>query len=450
MSAGTASAARPAKSGGGMFRSLRLPNYRTWVIGALVSNVGQWMESTALSWVVLTVLTADNAAAMGVSMALQFGPPLFLFSITGWVADRVPRRRILFVTQSSLAIVSTLVGILVLTDVMTLPLMYVFNLVVGCCNAFDNPARQAFVTDVVPREFASNAVALNSASFNTARLLGPGVAGIAIIAIGPGWVFIANATSFIAMIIALSLIKRELLIPRERPKTQPRFADGFRYLRTRPDLITLYVMVFLMGTFAMNFQIFASTMALHFGGDADAYGLLSSIMAVGSLGGALLSAQRKQATMRWIIVASLFVGLSLLGGALSPTYWWYAVLCVITGFATVTMLTTANAYVQTTTRADVRGRILAIYFALMMGGTFIGAPVVGWVAENWGPQVALAVGGTAAVLAFGVGLVTLLLRRRQIAERETGAIPIAEALAEEKDLPTGAIQIDGSADAPRG
>ena len=450
MSAGTASAARPAKSGGGMFRSLRLPNYRTWVIGALVSNVGQWMESTALSWVVLTVLTADNAAAMGVSMALQFGPPLFLFSITGWVADRVPRRRILFVTQSSLAIVSTLVGILVLTDVMTLPLMYVFNLVVGCCNAFDNPARQAFVTDVVPREFASNAVALNSASFNTARLLGPGVAGIAIIAIGPGWVFIANATSFIAMIIALSLIKRELLIPRERPKTQSRFADGFRYLRTRPDLITLYVMVFLMGTFAMNFPIFASTMALHFGGDADAYGLLSSIMAVGSLGGALLSAQRKQATMRWIITASLFVGLTLLGGALSPTYWWYAVLCVITGFATVTMLTTANAYVQTTTRADVRGRILAIYFALMMGGTFIGAPVVGWVAENWGPQVALAVGGTAAVLAFGVGLVTLLLRRRQIAERETGAIPIAEALAEEKDLPTGAIQIDGSADAPRG
>jgi len=448
MSAGTARRLEAPSTGGGMFRSLRVRNYRVWFVGALVSNTGQWMESTALSWVVLTVLTADNAAAMGVSMALQFGPPLFLFTITGWAADRFDRRRLLLVTQSLLAIVSTLVGILVLTDLMTLPLMYAFNLVVGCCNAFDNPARQAFVSDVVPRDNASNAIALNSASFNTARLLGPGVAGLAIVVIGPGWVFVANAASFIAMLVALSLIRRELLVPRERPKTQPRFADGFRYLGTRPDLITLYVMVFLVGTFTMNFPIFASTMALLFGGNADAYGLLSSIMAIGSLAGALLSAQRKQATMRWIVIAVLVVGLMTLAGAIAPGYWWYAVLCVFIGFSVVTMLTTANAYVQTTTRPDVRGRVLAIYLALLMGGTFIGAPTVGWIAANWGPRAAVAVGGAAALIAFAIGLVTWIVRRRQIAERETGAIPIVEAQAEEEDLPTGSIAIDGSVDSP--
>jgi len=433
-----------------MFRSLRLVNYRIWWVGALISNVGQWMESTALSWVVLTRLTDDDAAAMGVALALQFGPPLFLFSITGWVADRFDRRRILFVTQSALAIISTLVGVLVLTDVMTLPLMYVFNVLVGLCNAFDNPARQTFVTDVVPKGDASNAVALNSASFNTARLIGPAVAGVAVVAIGPGWVFIANATSFLAMLVALSLVRRELLVPRMKHSTGQRFADGFRYLGTRPDLIVLYVMVFLLGAFAMNFPIFASTMALLFGGDADAYGLLSSILAIGSLAGALMAAQRRQATMRWILIASGIIGLTMGLGALSPGYWWYALSCVVTGFATVTMLTTANGYVQTTARPDVRGRVLAIYFAMLMGGTFIGAPTVGWIAANWGPRMAIATGAAAGFVAFAVGFITWLVRRRQITAAETDAIPVITAMSEERSLPTGTIPIDSSVDSPHG
>ncbi len=442
MSAGAAPAMRAEPATGGMFRSLRLPNYRVWFFGALISNIGQWMESTALSWVVLTRLTDNNAGAMGIAMALQFGPPLFLFSLTGWVADRVDRRKFLFMTQAGLALISTTVGVLILTDVMTLPLMYVFNLLVGCFNAFDNPARQTFVSDVVPREGASNAVALNSASFNVARLIGPAVAGLAVIAIGPGWVFIANATSFIAMLVALALIRPAALVPRPKVVSTMKFADGFRYLRGRPDFITLFVMVFLLGAFGMNFPIFASTMTLEFGGNADGYGLLSSLMGIGALAGALMSARRRKATMQWVVIASLVFAVATTFSAFAPTYWFYAVCCVVTGFAVVTTLTTANGYIQTTSAPEIRGRVLAMYLALTMGGTFIGAPIVGWVAQVWGPRAAIAVGAAAAFISFGIGITTWALRRRQIIEAETGAIPVVQAMADEARLPTGTAPID--------
>ncbi|MDF2556109.1 MAG: transporter, partial [Microbacterium sp.] len=173
-----------------MFRSLGLFNYRVWFLGALVSNIGGWMQSTAQDWVVLTELTDNDAAAMGVTMALQFGPPLLFVGVTGWVADRFDRRRLLLLTQTALMALAVVVGVLLMTGVMTLPLMFCFAFAFGVVNAFDAPARQAFVTDVVSRENAANAVALNSASFNAARLIGPAVAGFLIVLVGTGWVFI--------------------------------------------------------------------------------------------------------------------------------------------------------------------------------------------------------------------------------------------------------------------
>lgn len=244
-----------------MFRSLGLFNFRVWFIGALVSNIGGWMQSTAQDWVVLTELTDNDATAMGVTMALQFGPPLVLVSFTGWVADRFDRRRILFVTQGSLMVLAVVVGWLLLAGVMTLPLMFGFALLFGVANAFDSPARQAFVSDVVSRENASNAVALNSASFNMARLIGPAVGGGLIVAVGTGWVFVINAVTFLAMLVALALMHRNELLPRVRATGAQRIADGFRYVWSRPDLRVTFVIVFLVGAFGMNFPIFASTMA---------------------------------------------------------------------------------------------------------------------------------------------------------------------------------------------
>ena len=395
-----------------MFRSFSVFNYRLWFIGALVSNIGAWMQATAISWVVLTELTDNDPAAMGVTMALQFGPPLLLVGVTGWVADRFDRRKLLMVTQGMLLLLGLAIGALIFAGVMSLPVMYCFAFALGVVAAFDNPARQAFVSDLVTRENASNAVALNAASFNGARMIGPAVAGIVIVAVGTGWVFVVNAFTFIGMLAALLLIRTDELIPRSKAPGSGRLADGFRYVAKRPDLIVTFAMVFLVGAFGMNFPIYASTMAIEFGQNADGFGLLSSILAIGSLAGALLAARRDRARIRVVIGGTLLFAVAAGVSAFMPSYWAYAATLMFTGFAVVTMLTTANGYVQTTTDPALRGRVLALYMAILMGGTPIGAPIVGWVAGEFGPRVAILVGATAALAAFLLGTTWLLTSGR--------------------------------------
>lgn len=391
-----------------MFRSFATFNYRTWFLGAIVSNVGTWMQATAQDWVVLTELTDNDATAMGITMALQFGPPLALVSVTGWVADRFDRRKILLVTQTTLMMLALAVAALLLTGVMTLPLMFCFALAFGMTNAFDAPARQAFVSDMVTVEDASNAVALNSASFNMARLLGPAAAGLLIVAVGTGWVFVINAATFLAMLIALILIRPGELLPRVKNKGRGGLAEGFRYVWARSDLKVVFVMVFLIGAFGMNFPIFASTMALEFGREADGYGILSSVLAIGSLAGALLAARRDRARVRVLIVAAGLFGAASIVSAAMPTYWTYAIVLVFVGFSTVTMLTTANGYVQTTTDPLLRGRVLALYMAVVMGSTPVGAPIAGWVTDVAGPRAAIVLGGVAGLLAMAIGLAWII------------------------------------------
>ena len=388
-----------------MFRSFANINYRIWFAGALVSNVGGWMQATAQDWVVLTELTDNDATAMGVTMALQFGPPLVLVSLTGWVADRFDRRHILFATQSALLALAIAVGVLLLNDVMTLPMMFAFALGFGVVNAFDAPARQAFVSDMVSTGDTSNAVALNSASFNLARMVGPAVGGLLIVAIGSGWVFIVNAATFLAMILALSMLRTGLLAPRLKNRSRGGLAAGFRYVWGRSDLRVVFVTVFLIGAFGMNFPIFASTMALEFGAGADGYGVLSSVLAIGSLIGALLAARRDRARVRVVILAAGGFGIAAFVSSAMPTYASYAVTLTFTGFMIVTLLTTANGYVQITTEPALRGRVLALYMAVIMGSTPVGAPIAGWVADSFGPRAAIMLGGTAGFVACAIGVI---------------------------------------------
>ncbi|WP_394278287.1 MFS transporter [Microbacterium sp.] len=410
-----------------MFRSFSVFNYRVWFIGALVSNIGAWMQATALSWVVLTQLTDNDATAMGITMALQFAPPLLLVGLTGWVADRFDRRRLLFVTQGLLMGLGIVIGALLLTGSMNLLTMYAFAFGLGVVSAFDNPARQAFVSDLVAHENASNAVALNAASFNTARMIGPAVAGFVIVAVGTGWVFLLNGATFLAMLIALALIRVDELTPRPKMRSAAKMADGLRYVKGRPDLVVIFIMVFLLGAFGMNFPILASTMALEFGQEADGYGILSSILAIGSLAGALLAARRDRARLRVVIIGlGLFAAASVLS-AVMPLYGLYAVTLVFIGFSTVTILTTANGYVQTTTEPTLRGRVLALYMAILMGGTPFGAPIIGWAADAFGPRAAILVGAGAALLAFGIGLTWLIVSGRlRRHENRRFALTIAE------------------------
>ncbi|WP_427871014.1 MFS transporter [Leucobacter luti] len=406
-----------------MFRSLAVRDYRIWFGGAFVSNIGAWMQATTQNWVVLTELTSNNAAAVGTTMALQFGPQLLLVPFSGAVADRFDRRKVLLVTQSLLMLLAAGLGVLLITGLAELWHLYAFALSLGIVNAFDTTSRQAFVSDLVDQDHLSNAVALNSASFNSARLVGPAVAGVLIAAVGSGWVFVINAGSFLAVLGALLAIQS-----RHRPKRGPveregqfqQLAAGFRYVRGRRDLLVIFLIVFLVGAFSMNFPVMSSTMAVEFGRGAGDYGLLSSILAIGSLTGALLSARRPAARMRVVIIAVGGIGVVSLLAAFMPSFWTFAATLVFLGLAISTMLTTANGFVQTTTDPAVRGRVLALYMAILMGGTPIGAPLVGAAADVLGARSTLLISAIAALLAFGIGMSWLLTARELRLRRDDG------------------------------
>ena len=398
-----------------MFRSLSVRNYRIWFVGALVSNVGAWMQATTQNWVVLTELTDTSASAVGATMALQFGPQLLLVPFSGAVADRFDRRRVLLVTQSLLMLLAAGLGLLLIGGAAELWHLYGFALALGVVNAFDTTSRQAFVSDLVGTAQLSNAVALNSASFNSARLVGPAVAGVLIAAVGSGWVFLINAASFVAVLGALLLIdaRREAPSARGPRESQLRqLSAGFRYVLRRHDLLVIFVIVFLVGAFSMNFPVISSTMAVEFGRGAGDYGLLSSILAIGSLSGALLAARRPAARMRVVIVAVGGVGAVSLAAALMPTFWTFAATLVLFGLAISTMLTTANGFVQTTSDPAVRGRVLALYMAILMGGSPIGAPLVGAAADALGARSTLVISAAAGFAAFAIGVGWLFGERR--------------------------------------
>lgn len=406
-----------------MFRSLAVRNYRIWFFGALVSNIGAWMQATTQNWVVLTELTTNNASAVGVTMALQFGPQMLLVPFSGAVADRFERRHVLLVTQSLLMVFAAGLGMLLISGKAELWHLYAFALGLGIVNAFDTTARQAFVSDLVGPANLSNAVALNSASFNSARLVGPAVAGVLISVVGSGWVFMINAVSFLGVIAALLLIHTTT---RKRPKGHQResqlkqLSAGLRYVLGRHDLVVIFVMVFLLGTFGMNFPVMSSTMAVEFGRGAGDYGLLSSILAIGSLSGALLVAKRPAARMRVVILAAGGIGAVSALAATMPSFWTFSLTLILLGFAVSTLLATANGFVQTTTDPSVRGRVLALYVAVLMGGTPVGAPLVGAAADVLGARSTLIISAAAAFLAFGIGVAWLIVERRLRFHRDRG------------------------------
>lgn len=401
-----------------MFSSLAVRNYRLWFAGALVSNVGTWMQRIAQDWLVLTELTDEDAAAVGITIGLQFAPMLLLLPFTGMVADRFDRRRVLAVTQSSMAVLGGTLGVITLTGHVTLLMVYGFALLLGIAAAFDAPARQAFVGELVPDSQLSNAVSLNSASFNGARLIGPGVAGLLIAAIGPGWVFIANVLTFAAVLVALALLRTRELIPLERARRgRGAIREGVRYVRGRRDLVLVLVLVFLWGTFGMNFAVFISTMTrIVFELGPSEYGVLSSVVAIGAVSGALMTARRAEPRLGIIAWAALAAGAAMVVAALAPNPWVFGVALIAVGVGAMTLMTTANSYVQTTTPPAMRGRVIALYMAVFVGGTPLGAPLMGLLAQTAGPRVAMLAGAGAAgvivIIAVAYFLRTRALRIR--------------------------------------
>jgi MFS family permease len=394
------------------FRSLGIFNYRLYFIGAFTSNIGTWMQRTAQDWIVLTKLTNHDAAAVGVTLALQFGPQLLLMPLSGLIADRVNRRKLLICTQVGMGVLGLGLGLIVLANVATLWELYAFAFALGVVAAIDAPVRQTFVSELVPEKSIPNAVALNSASFNGARLIGPAVAGILIAVIGTGWVFVLNAASFGAMLAALGFIRvGELNLSKRNQKKRGQIRAGWKYVGSRPDIVVVLIMVFLVGTFGFNFPIFTSTMALAFHQGANGYGLLSSVMAIGSVLGSLLAARREKPRIFIVTLAAGGFGLATLTAALMPSYWTFAAVLIVVGLSSLTMMTSANAYVQTTTAPAMRGRVMALYMAIFAGGTPLGAPLVGWIANVAGPRWALGVAAISGLAAAAVAIAWMIVAR---------------------------------------
>lgn len=391
------------------FRALSIRNYRIYILGAIVSNTGTWMQRIAQDWLVL-VLTGSGTA-LGITTGLQLLPALLFSPIAGVVADRLPKRNILRFTQVAMALPAALLGILAVTGAVETWHVYVLTFVFGIGTAFDAPARQSFVVEIVGREDLANAVGLNSASFNLARMIGPAVAGLLIAALGSGigaagWVILINAVSYLAVLGSLQLLDTSRLTPTEVTGSRKRAVrDGVAYVRSRPDLVLILTCVFFVGTFGMNFQMTSALMATEvFGKGAGEYGLLASIMAVGSLAGALLAARRARPRLRFVVLAGAAFAVTEIVAGLMPTYVTFAAILPLLGLCALTMVTSANATIQLTSSPMMRGRVAALYLMVFMGGTPIGAPLIGWVGETYGPRWMLLGGGAVTMLGIGLAL----------------------------------------------
>jgi MFS family permease len=383
-----------------MFRSLHVRNYRLYATGQLISLTGTWMQRVAQDWLVLEL--TNSGTALGIITALQFGPALVLGLYGGMLADRGNKRRLLFATQAGLSGVALLLGVLAVTGVVQYWHVLVLATVLGLITAIDSPIRQSFVVEMVGKDDLVNAVGINSTIFNAGRILGPAVAGVMISAVGTGWAFLANAASSIAVLAALGAMRVDELHP-STPVVRAggQLREGFRYVRGRADLMLTMVLIFVVGTFGLNFAITTALMAKNvFDRGATGYGLLSTMLAVGACVGAVVATMRlRRPSQLFLVGAAVAFSVMEIVSGLMPTFLLTAIMLVPTGLAMLTLTTACNSSVQLGVDPTMRGRVMALYLICFMGGTPIGAPIVGWLAGVLGPRSGMIGGGLVCLLA---------------------------------------------------
>jgi len=395
---------RPAVAAG-MFGSLRNRNYRLFATAAAVSNTGTWMARIAQDWLVLKL--TGSSFAVGVTTALQFLPMLLFGLYGGVITDRYPKRRILLCTQGALCLLGVALAGLTLSGTVRVWQVYAIAFLLGAVIVVDNPSRQTFVAELVGPEGLRNAVSLNSANFQAARLVGPAVAGAVISTVGCGWAFLVNGVSFLAPLAGLLLMRpAELFETEPAPRAKGQLREGLRYVAGRPELVRPIVLVGFVGTFSLNFPIWLSAFVNKvFHSDAGSYGLLNSLMAVGALAGALLAARAGRTRLRLLLAGALLFGLLEAAAALAPAFWLFALLMVPVGALGLTFNTTANTLVQLASDPARRGRVMSLYMLVFLGGVPVGGPVTGWITDTCGARIGFLSGGlVAAAAAVGVAM----------------------------------------------
>jgi MFS family permease len=411
---------------GQTFRSLRIRNYKLYFIGMLVSTVGTWMQSVAQSWLVLKI--SGSSAAVGFTVALQFVPILVGGAWSGVLADRVDKRKLLIGTQTAAGVLAGALGLVVVFGVVQLWHIFILAFGLGVVTALDNPARRALSVEMVGKEHVSNAVSLSSAMFTGARVIGPAIAGILIAGVGIAWCFFANSISYLAAIAAFMLMRPDEFHAAERiPRHKGQLMDGLRYAWRTPELRMPLLMVAVIGTLSYNFQVVLPALARYtFNGDAGTFGLMYSLMSIGSVLGALYVAHRTHATERVLILSAAAFGALLLVAAAVPSLSLEILVLMLVGAAGVMFVSTANGLLQQHADPQMQGRVMALYSVAFLGSTPIGSPIVGWIDDVFNPRAGLVLGGIAALVTALVVIAGLRTRSRVNAAQPEG-LPVAAA-----------------------
>jgi MFS family permease len=395
------------------FRSMSVRNYRLYFAGQLISTTGTWMQSIAQAWLVLQI--TGSGVALGLTVALQFTPVLLVGAWGGLVADRVDKRRLLVGTQAAAGVLALLLGAVTALGVVQLWMIFVLALGLGTVNALDNPARRAFVVEMVGTEHVSNAVSLSSAMFMAARVIGPAIAGLVIAGLGVSWCFFANGVSYSAAVLAfVAMRENEFFAVEPVPKRKGQLREGLRYAWSTPALRLVLVLTAVIGTLAFNFQVVLPLLAKEaFSGGAETLGVLYAFMSIGSVIGALVSAHEAQATRRFVLGAALAFGAALVVAAFAPTLGLELLVLVPVGAAGVAFTAMSNGVIQTECAPEMRGRVAALFTVAFLGSTPIGGPIIGWVSQQVGPRAGLWVGGV-ATLAVTVAAIAGIRRHREV------------------------------------
>ncbi len=402
-----------------MFSSLSVRNYRLFAGGQIVSLTGTWAQMTAQDWLVLD-LSHNSGTALGVVTALQFTPVLLLTLWAGALADRLDKRKVLIATQAASMLLALGMGALVVTGSAQLWNVYVFALLLGTVNAFDTPTRQSFISEMVGPDRLPNAVSLNSATFNSARLLGPAVGGLVIATFGTGPAFLLNGASYVAVLIGLFAMRPgDLLTGKRVERGRGQVAEGLRFVWGRKDLLLVIAMMSVLGTLGMNFNLTLPLLAkVEFDVGPASFGLLSAAFAGGALIGALIGARRTtRPSARWVLSCAVVFGVLECAVAFTPNFGIAALVLLFVGLAFIAHNNAANARVQLGTPAHLRGRVMSLYMLVFLGGTPLGSLIVGPISERYGPRAGLLLGGAAVLIAA----LTLAAARMRARNRETAS-----------------------------